>query len=69
PFPQPASEVLQVNPPEDALYLEVVDASGRIVFRGAVPHALDVRNWQNGLYVARMQTKRGTFAQKWHIQR
>ena len=65
----PASDVWHVHPPEDALFLEVVDASGRVAYRGPVPEQIDVRHWQNGLYVARMQTKRGTFAVKWHIQR
>jgi len=67
PFPNPARDHWHVNAPDDAWRLRVTDGLGRILFDGLPPQTLDVSMWPSGIYMAEMQTKRGTFVCKWRV--
>ncbi len=67
PYPNPARDHWHVNAPEDALRLKVFNSLGQTLFQGSPPQIIDVSTWAEGLYVAEMQTKRGTFVHKWRV--
>ena len=67
PYPNPARDHWHVNAPDDAWRLRVTDGLGRILFDGLPPQTLDVSMWPSGIYMAEMQTKRGTFVCKWRV--
>ena len=67
PSPNPAHDMWYVHPPVDALFLRITDSMGRTVYAGDPVPSIDVRAWTSGLYIAQMQTKRGTFVVKWRV--